>query len=145
MRYLLDTGPLTAWLLGRSGALALIRPWIVLGEVATSVLVYGEVIEHLRRHPDGLRLQVALRKLLDVVVPLPLDLDTMDRYADLRLRMRSPYGPGLIGDIDTLIAATALKHNLAVVTTDGDFQRVPGLAVLQVARKTFVPLTAPSP
>lgn len=34
---------------------------------------------------------------------------------------------GLIGDIDTLIAATALEHGLILVTTDSDFGRVPGL------------------
>ena len=39
----------------------------------------------------------------------------------------SPYGPGLIGDIDTLIAATALHYGLTLVTTDSDFTRVPGL------------------
>jgi len=31
----------------------------------------------------------------------------MERYAELRLRLRPPHGPGLIGDIDTLIAVRA--------------------------------------
>jgi predicted nucleic acid-binding protein len=44
--------------------------------------------------------------------------------------MRPPYGPGLIGDIDKLIAATALEANLTVVTTDRDLQRVPDLNVM---------------
>jgi predicted nucleic acid-binding protein len=35
----------------------------------------------------------------------------------------------LIGDIDTLIAAMALEHDLTIITTDGDYTRVPGLAV----------------
>lgn len=48
--------------------------------------------------------------------------------------MRAPYGTGLIGDIDTLIAATALERNLTVVTIDADFQRVPGLNVLLLPR-----------
>ena len=43
--------------------------------------------------------------------------------------MRVPHGPGLIGDVDTLIAATALECNLTVVTLDRDFTRVPGLRV----------------
>lgn len=42
----------------------------------------------------------------------------LERYADLRRQLRPPYGPGLIGDIDTLIAATALEHDLTLVTTD---------------------------
>ncbi len=48
--------------------------------------------------------------------------------------MRPPSGPGLIGDIDTLVAATALERNLIVVTMDADFQRVPGLTVELVPR-----------
>jgi PIN domain len=48
----------------------------------------------------------------------------------LTRQLRPPHGPGLIGDIDTLIAATALKRGLTVVTTDGDFERVPQLKVM---------------
>ena len=36
-------------------------------------------------------------------------------------------------DIDTLIAATALERDLTVVTTDQDFERVPGLKVMLIA------------
>lgn len=48
--------------------------------------------------------------------------------------MRAPHGPGLIGDVDTLIAATALERNLTVVTLDQDFTRVPGLRVQLLER-----------
>jgi len=41
--------------------------------------------------------------------------------------MRRPYGPGLIGDLDTLIAATAIERGLTLVTIDGDFTRIAGL------------------
>ncbi|GEM_PF-4627090 len=43
----------------------------------------------------------------------------------------------LIGDMDTLIAATALEYSLAVVTSDSDFERVPGLSVKLIDRKTL--------
>jgi predicted nucleic acid-binding protein len=45
-------------------------------------------------------------------------------------QMRAPAGHliGLIGDMDTLIAATALVHGLTVITIDSDFARVPGLS-----------------
>ena len=48
------------------------------------------------------------------------------------------HGPGLVGDVDTLIAATALERNLTVVTLDQDFTRVPGLRVqlLETPRST---------
>ena len=34
-----------------------------------------------------------------------------------------------IGDIDTLIAATALEEHVTLVTIDHDFERVPNLKV----------------
>jgi len=65
----------------------------------------------------------------------------MERYADIRRQQRPPHGPGLIGDIDTVIAATALTHDLELVTTDRDFLRVPGLRVLLLDHTTFLPVT----
>jgi predicted nucleic acid-binding protein len=62
----------------------------------------------------------------------------MERYADIRRALRPPYGPGLIGDIDTLIAATALERDLTLVTIDSDFQRVPGLQVQLVTKAQLV-------
>ena len=58
----------------------------------------------------------------------------LERYADIRRTLRRPQGPGLIGDIDTLIAATAMERNVTLVTTDSDFERVPGLTVMLIAR-----------
>ncbi len=48
--------------------------------------------------------------------------------------LRPPQGPGLIGDIDTLIAATALVYDLTLVTTDNDFTRVPQLQMMFLPR-----------
>ncbi len=64
----------------------------------------------------------------------------MQRYADLRRQLRLPRGQGLIGDIDTLIAATALESDLTLVTTDGDFGRVPGPKQLRLDHLTLKPL-----
>jgi len=61
-----------------------------------------------------------------------LTYSILERYADLRRAMRPPHGPGIIGDIDTLIAAAALEHGLTVVTLDGDFTCVPGLSVMHL-------------
>ncbi|MFL5660198.1 MAG: PIN domain-containing protein [Ktedonobacteraceae bacterium] len=41
----------------------------------------------------------------------------------------------LIGDIDTLIAATAFEQNLTILTIDRDFERVPHLPVKLVDLK----------
>jgi predicted nucleic acid-binding protein len=120
-RYLLDTAPLAALIVGRSRAVRLIRPWLLRHEAATSIVVYGEVVEYLKgRHDFGTHHQ-ELRTLLREVYPHSLTYRILERYADLRRSMRPPHGPGLIGDIDTLIAATALDRDLIVITTDTDF------------------------
>lgn len=79
--------------------------------------------------PNFVLRRSSLLILLQEVAPFFLTVDIMQRYADIRRQLRPPHGPGLIGDIDTLIAATALEHDLTVITTDCDFLRVPSLKV----------------
>ena len=136
-RYLLDTTPLTAYLHARPAMVSLAQPWIRSREAATSILVYGESLEYLQGFADYPRRHTQLRRLLRAVVPVFIGHTVMERYATLRRQLRPPYGPGLIGDIDLLIAATALTHNLILVTTDSDFERVPDLQFLQLDRTTF--------
>ena len=136
-RYLLDTTPLAAYLFGRPQVVTFVDPWLESHQAATSILVYGEVIEYLMgrsRFPDR-RLQ--LRQLLREITPLFLSYSVLDQYALLRRDLRPPHGPGLIGDIDGLIAATALERGLTVVTTDSDFTRVPDLSVLLLDRQSL--------
>ena len=128
-RYLLDTPAVAALLNNRPTAVALMRPWVASREAATSLLVYAEVTEYLKGRPDYERHQRALRIFLREVRPYAPTYAILERYADLRRQLRPPHGPGLIGDIDTLIAATALVRGLTLVTTDTDFQRVAGLAL----------------
>jgi predicted nucleic acid-binding protein len=114
------------------------RPWVVSREAATSIIVYGEVVEFIKSDPDFLARRAALRTLLREVRPYPLSYSIMERYAELRRAMRPPHGLGLIGDMDTLLAATALEYGLTLVTLYGDFARVPDLAVLRLDRATLV-------
>lgn len=137
-RYLLDTTLVAAYLLGRPPLRPLVRPWVRAREMVTSILVYGEVVEYLASRSDFARRYRVLRRMMErTAPPLPLTYAVMEGYADLRRQLRPPHGPGLIGDIDTLIAATALTDDLIVVTTDGDFERVPGLKYLLLDRTTF--------
>ncbi len=131
-RYLLDTAPLAAYLLGRQRAVNLIDAWLDRHEAATSILVYGEVVEYLKGLPDFPARHRQLRQQLQEIRPYLLTYPIMQRYADIRRSLRPPYGSGLIGDIDTLIAATGLERNLIVVTTDSDFERIPGLQVMRI-------------
>src|SRR5438309_626185 len=134
-RYLLDTSLLAALLNNRSAAVLLITPWMRAHEAATSILAYGEVIEYIKPRDDFSHRQRALRSLLREIYPYFLTYRIVERYAQIRLQLRR--GPGLIGDIDTLIAATAFERNLTVVTADDDFKRVPGLQVMLISRASL--------
>ncbi|RIK25231.1 MAG: hypothetical protein DCC55_40735 [Chloroflexi bacterium] len=129
-RYLLDTAPLAALLNARPSAVSLITPWLTRHEAATSILVYGEVIEYIKGRSHFPRHRQALQTMLGEVYPYFLTYQILERYADIRRQLRPPHGPGLIGDMDTLIAATALERHLTIVTMDSDFQRVPGLKMM---------------
>ncbi len=140
-RHLLDTTPLAGLLTNRPALVSLLSPALARDELATSIVVYGEVLERIKGAPDYARRHAGLRQLARGVRPYLITYPIVDRYADLRRQLRPPHGPGLIGDIDTLIAATALTHDLELVTTDGDFPRVPGLRVLLLDRATLRPVT----
>ena len=141
-RYLLDTTPLSSYLQGRPEAIALVDPWLDPHEAATSILVYGEVCEYLMARPNFAARDAQLRRLLREVTPFFLSYSALRRYASLRRQLRLPHGPGLIGDVDVLIAATALERDLTIVTTDADFARVLGLSVMLLDRRTFSPVRA---
>ena len=144
-RYLLDTTPLAAYLFGRPQAVALVEPWLDRHQAATSILVYGEVIENLMGRSEFSNRRTQLRQLLHEITPLFPSYAVLDRYALLRRSLRPPHGPGLIGDMDGLIAATARTRGLTVVTTDSDFTRVPGLEVLLLDRQSLASLEAGKP
>jgi len=113
---------------------SLVAPWVAAAEAATSIVVYAEAIEHLKGLPNSSGHVAELQTALEEILPYGLNYTILDRYADLRRNLRPPYGSGLIGIFDTLIAATALEHDLTLVTMDTDFQRVPGLRVLLIPR-----------
>lgn len=136
-QYLLDTNILGAYLLGRQGALSIAQTWVNDNNASTSFVVYGELIEYIRSFPNFTTHRATLRTLLRKVYPYPLTYALLEQYADLRRALRPPHGPGLIGDIDTLIAATALQYKLTLVTTDSDFMRVPDLSLLHIEQRTL--------
>jgi predicted nucleic acid-binding protein len=129
--YLFDTPLMAALVNHRPGAVTLTSPWIAADEAATSALVYGEVFEYIRPSQRFLRHYQSLRSLLRGIYLFDVTLPILERYADIRLSLRRGQ---LIGDIDTLIAATALEYDLTVVTIDPDFQRVPDLKVYLLTR-----------
>ncbi len=131
-RYLLDTPILSALLLSRPTAVQLVTPWIQRREATTSILVYGEVNEYIRGRPDYAQRHSHLLEFLEEITPFFLTYPIMRRYGDLRRLLRT--SNSLVGDIDTILAATALEQDLTIVTADEDFRRVPGLSLMVVPR-----------
>jgi tRNA(fMet)-specific endonuclease VapC len=124
-KYLLDTSVVAGYLLARTKAIQLVRPLLAQEEVATSMLVYGEVAEYVKKFASFNAYKASLEALLEQIYPYPLTYAILERYADIRRTLRPLHQD--IGDIDTLIAATAIEHNLTIVTIDHDFERVPHL------------------
>ena len=124
-KYLLDTSVVAGYLLARTRAMQLVRPLLAREEVATSVLVYGEVAEYVKKFASFNAYKASLEALLEQIYPYPITYAILERYADIRRTLRPLHQD--IGDIDTLIAATAIEHNLTIVTIDHDFERVPNL------------------
>lgn len=128
MSYLIDTDWMADHLAGRPAATQLLESLLPDG-IAISLITYGEVYEGIiwsLRYPE--RLESAFLEFLRWCKVLPLDEEIMRRYAGIRgdLRRRGQ----LIGDNDTLIAATALHLDLTLVTRNLDhFQRVSDLQI----------------
>src|SRR3989344_7836002 len=131
-KYLLDTSVLAAFLNKRPGTLKLVNPWISKSEATTSLLVYGEVIEYIKNKPKYKYKHISAKNLLKAISPYSLSISIVELYADIRLALRRGK---LIGDIDNLIAATALERNLTLVTIDPDFKRVPKLKLILLTRQ----------
>jgi tRNA(fMet)-specific endonuclease VapC len=124
-KYLLDTSVVAGYLLAREKARQLVQPLLAQEEAATSILVYGEVAEYVKKFADFRSYKASLQALLEQIFPYPLTYAILGRYADIRRTLRPQHQD--IGDIDTLIAATAIEHNLTIMTIDRDFERVPNL------------------
>lgn len=103
----------------------LIAPLIDEGCVATSVIVLAEIQEGLQGLEDRDRKIATLNDLLDGVPVLGIDESLAPRFAALRYHLRST--GQIINDHDIWIAATALQHDLTLISRDKHFDRIPGL------------------
>ena len=90
-----------------------------------NVTVIGELLvgQHLTRDPAAVRIGIAaIRRQVGVMA---IDEATADFYATIYAQLRSI--EQLIPENDMSIAATAMRHDLTLLTFDRDFDRVAGL------------------
>lgn len=97
----------------------------------TTVTVEGEVRFGLERFPSGKRkrqLSNALNQVLERMEEiLPTTREVASNYAVLKADLWGAGQP--MDENDFWIAAAALTHGLALLSSDKDFQDIPGLAV----------------
>lgn len=125
MTFLVDTDVVVNWLRGRQSAVTLLSVLEPDG-IAVSLITYGEIYEGLYFGHDPRRTTQGFQRFLRSVDVLPLNRLIMRRFALLRGTLRQQ--GMLLNDPDLLIAATAMYHDLTLVTGNvRHFQRVPDL------------------
>lgn len=122
-RYLLDTGIVIRHLRGHKPIVGLVRGLNRTDRLAVATMTHLEVYAGMRP-PES----YATRKLLSRFVNLPLDAAIAERAGNLIKQGRQGKHP--IAVPDAIIAATALRHQLTLVTLNRrDFENIPGLSL----------------
>lgn len=125
MTYLVDTDWIASYLNGRQDAYTLFQQ-LTFPEMAMSLITYGEIYDGIYHGRNPQQAEHAFQQLLRAVPVLPLSRPIMRRFAQIRGDLR--LAGTIIGDSDILIGATALEHNLLMVTQNKrHFTRIPGL------------------
>ncbi len=101
-------------------------------QISVSVITIGELRLGVLAAVDG---PIRARRLdtltlAEALEPLPVDRDVASVWAALRLALRDTGRRMPLND--SWIAATALAHELPVVSQDADYDNVPGLDVIRV-------------
>jgi tRNA(fMet)-specific endonuclease VapC len=125
MSYLVDTDWVIDYLKGKEEADRLLDP-LARDGLAISLITYGEILEGIYFGRNREHHEQIFRTFLQAIPVLPLTESSMERFANIRGELRSK--GQLIGDADILIAATALEHDLTLITQNiRHFNRIPNL------------------
>jgi tRNA(fMet)-specific endonuclease VapC len=135
MTYLVDTDYVADYLKGQRNVAAILEPLLLEG-LAISVVTFAEVYEGIfygynrSQHESGFRNFLKSTHVLGVTRPIAR------QFAILRGQLRGmPQGKVLVQPKDTydlFIAATAMYHNLTLITRNiRDYDRIPQLKLYQ--------------
>jgi tRNA(fMet)-specific endonuclease VapC len=129
LSYLVDTDWVVDFLAGRTTARRLFAALMSEG-VAISIVTYGEIYEGILYGRDSNQQEEKFREFLGGVELVLLSPQIMERFGRIRGQLRRD--GNLVGDMDLLIASTAIAHDLTLVTRNRrHFERVPGLELYQ--------------
>ena len=127
MRYLVDTD----WAVhSRRGHEAVRRRLVELQPrgLGLSIVSLAELYEGVERSQSPVAEEAAVQDLLALVQVVDLDDETARIFGRVGARLRAAGSP--IGDLDLLIGATALRHDLTLLTNNRrDFERIEGLTI----------------
>lgn len=129
MAYLLDTDYAIQALAGRQPAVGTLTR-MAGSPIALSIITLAELYERAFTSPNPQAHLASFRDFWHLYHLLPLTEPIVERFAELRsgLRRRGD----LIPDFDLLIAATALEHDLTLLTfNQRHFRRIPDLRISQ--------------
>jgi len=126
MRYLLDTCVISDFIKGEVGTKVRLKQTPPV-DIAVSVITVMELRYGLALNPQrAQKVEPAISSFLSSVTILPFSTVEAEQAAQIRAALKSQGQP--IGAYDILIAATALQHNLLMITANQrEFDRVLGL------------------
>ena len=128
MAVLIDTSVLVAIERGRLRLQDLIDPD---QEYAISTVTVGELLHGVERAvgPRAQARSAYVEALVGVITALPVDVPVARAYARASASLAQAGTP--VDANDLWIAATAIAHGLDVLALDGDFKRIPGVALVR--------------
>jgi tRNA(fMet)-specific endonuclease VapC len=129
MSYLVDTDWVIDYLKGVSTAVHLLDSLAHEG-LYISLITYGEIYEGIYYGKNTIRHDQVFQHFLQGVSVLALSEDIMREFARIRGQLRSK--GQMIGDADILIGATAIHHEMTLLTQNiRHFERIPHLQLYQ--------------
>lgn len=127
MTYLLDTDFVIDYLTGQDSATTLLATLLPHG-ASISIITYSEIYEGIYGSRDPRQAERGFLTFLSDISVLPVSRAVAKRNAQVRLALRTAKHPLTHRALDLLIAATALAHDLELVTRNtSDYDDVPGL------------------
>ncbi|MBE9230655.1 MAG: type II toxin-antitoxin system VapC family toxin [Cuspidothrix sp.] len=128
MGYLLDTCVVSDFVKGEKNTLTKIKS-IFPSDIFVSSLTVMEIKYGLAINPGkAVKIKPLIETFLSLATVLNFSSQEAEKAAEIRSILKVSGSP--IGAYDVLIAATALSHNLIIVTANvREFQRVPNLQI----------------